>query len=63
MNKIEREDRAWAVLLRLVLIGIAAFGVLLAVGCQPEDSDCRYETRINSDGTGFYEVYVCDPNN
>ena len=41
MNKIEKEERAWAVLLRLVLIGIAAFGVLLAVGCEPEGCwDC-----------------------
>lgn len=50
MNKIEREDRAWAVLLRLVVIGIVAFGVLLAVGCEPAPCEDCY-TYTYSDGS------------
>jgi hypothetical protein len=62
MNEIGREERAWAVILRLVVICLIALGVNFMMSCEPEDSNCQYETRINSDGTGFYEVYVCDPN-
>jgi hypothetical protein len=48
MNQINREERAWSVILRLVVICLIALGVNLMVSCETEgcwevdDSYCDY---------------------
>jgi len=41
MNEIGREERAWAVILRLVVICLIALGVNFMMSCEPEGCwDC-----------------------
>jgi hypothetical protein len=50
MNKINREERAWAVLLRLAVISIIALGVNFMMSCEPAPCEDCY-TYTYSDGS------------
>ena len=50
MKKIDREERAWAVLLRLAIIFTIALGVNFMMSCEPAPCEDCY-TYTYSDGS------------
>ena len=50
MNQINREERAWSVILRLVVICVIALGINLMMSCEPAPCEDCY-TYTYSDGS------------
>ena len=60
MNELNKEEKAIEIVVKIVLIGIVALGILFAVGCEPEG--CWGCTSYLVDGE-YSEVcveYDCD---
>ena len=61
MNKINREERAWSVILRLVIICVIALGINFMMSCEPAPCEDCY-TYTYSDGSTEWVCieYDCD---
>ena len=61
MNEIKREERAWSVILRLVVICLIALGVNFMMSCEQEPCEDCY-TYTYSDGSVEWVCveYDCD---
>jgi len=53
MNQINKEERAWSVILRLVVICVIALGAVFFTSCEPEPYLCEdcYQVTYSWGGT------------
>ena len=63
MNELNKEEKAIEIVVKIVLIGIVALGILFAVGCEPENYLCEdcYQLTV-SGGSTFTQCtyYECE---
>ena len=61
MNELNKEEKAIEVVVKIVLIGIVALGILFAVGCEPAPCEDCYTYTYSDGSTEWMCVeYDCD---